>query len=120
MNEVKANAVLIVKAQLVQLCKTQLKEFKAWQLNPQRTYLQHFGAFGASSIEVIEDSYDSTLGAIAEVRVACSDEPPRLMLQTQCTFTRFSPLLPTSSLAATPMYIQLVSILVFRLSFCYL
>ena len=30
-NEVKANAVLIVKAQLVQLCKTQLEEFKAWQ-----------------------------------------------------------------------------------------
>ena len=28
--EVKANAVLIVKAQLVQLCKTQLEEFKAW------------------------------------------------------------------------------------------
>jgi hypothetical protein len=52
-NEVKANAVLIVKAQLVQLCKTQLEEFKAWQLNPQRTYLEHFGA---SSIEVIEDS----------------------------------------------------------------
>ena len=51
--EVKANAVLIVKAQLVQLCKTQLEEFKAWQLNPQRTYLEHFGA---SSIEVIEDS----------------------------------------------------------------